>query len=185
MASYPTLHEIKAAADEYWAAWQELLADRPELRQAVGQHSPTALGWKVEGEVSPLEAAERLYELGDHVYMGPVNGERAILSIRKPQAVALDTLQEVKVLQRRPSRPDDALGPDSLDMYLPHGMPKLEAVEQALDSSDANVELGHNEAHRWLSITYKKFEFKLQDHTLWEVCAREAAQVLGADLTTA
>ncbi|HEY2003507.1 MAG TPA: hypothetical protein VGH44_00130 [Candidatus Saccharimonadia bacterium] len=185
MVSYPTLHEIKAAADEYWTAWQELLAARPELRQAVGQHSPTALGWKVEGEVSPLEVAERLYELGDHVYMGPVNGERAILTIQKPQAVALDTLQAIKVLQRRPSRPEDQLGPDSLDLHLPHGVPGLETVQKSLYGSGAKAEHEHNEFYRWLSVKYKKYEFKLQDHTLWEICAKEAARVLGADLTIA
>jgi hypothetical protein len=176
--SYPSLHEIRAAADEYWSIWQELMAKAPDLRKTVGQHSPTALGWKVEGDMAPLEAAERVYELGDHVMAAPVNQERAILTIRKSQAVALDTLQDIKILQRRPSRPDDALGADSLDILVPHGVPSIAGLEQSLKEAPATVKADHNDSHSWVSITYQGHEFKLQDHTVWDVCVREAAALL-------
>lgn len=181
MSSYPTLHEIRSAADFYWRAWQELLDKAGGLRQAVGQHSPTAMSWKVEGDVAPLEAAVRLFELGDSLMAGPVNGERTIVTLRKPQAVALDTLQDIKLMQRRPSKPDDTLGPDSLDIMLPHGLPPLEKVERSVDGLGVACELDHNELHEWLSLRYEGREFKLIDHTVWEVCVREAAGLV--DLT--
>ena len=130
----------------------------------------------MEGDLSPLEAAERLYELGDHVYMGPVNGERGILTIHKDKPLALAALQDIKVLQRRPSRPDDVLGADSLDLLLPHGVPGAEAVKKAAGDAEVTVEPQRNESHHWLSVVYRGHEFKLQDHTVWEVCAREAAR---------
>jgi hypothetical protein len=176
--SYPSLHEIKAAADDYWRVWEQLLEAAPALRKAIGQHSPSALGWKVDGDVAPLEAAERLYELGDSIYMGPVSHERAILTIRKPQAVALDTLQDIKVLQRRPSRPEDALGADSLDMVLPHGIPETASVEAAVAELDVACKAERNEAHEWLSLIYSGHEFKLQAHPVWEVCVREAERLI-------
>jgi hypothetical protein len=51
MYSYPTLREVRSAADDYWQIWQQLLSEAGGLRQAVGQHSPAALGWKVEGDL--------------------------------------------------------------------------------------------------------------------------------------
>ncbi len=183
MASYPTLHEIRAAADDYWRVWQQLLTAIPELRKTIGQHSPDALSWKVEGDLAPLEVAERVYELGDSLHVGPVNGERAILTIRKARAIALDTLQHVKILQRRPSRPDDALGPDSLDFTVTHGLPKFGAVEAAVKGFEVAAEAQHNEAHDWISLTYHDHEFKLSDHHIWEVCVREAADLVGLTVT--
>jgi hypothetical protein len=178
MISYPSLHEVRAAADDYWAVWQRLLAAAPHLRRVIGEHTPTALGWKVEGDAAPLEAAGHLYELGDSLYLGPVNGERGILTLRKPQPVALDALQEIKIMQRRPSRPDDALGADSLDFILPHGLPKLEEVQKAAAGAEVTVEAERNEAHAWLSLRYDGHEFKLLDHYVWEVCVREAQELL-------
>lgn len=179
MASYPSLHEIRAAADEYWAVWERLLEAAPKLRQAIGQHSASALGWKVEGDLAPLEATAPVYELGDSLYLGPVNGERAIMTVRKPQAVALDTLQHIKILQRRPSRPDDELGADSLDLYVPHGVPSLAEVQKAVGEV-AVVQAQHNEAHKWLSLTYEGHEFKLADHHVWDVCMKEGLALSGA-----
>jgi hypothetical protein len=178
MLAYPTLHEIRAAADDYWKVWQQLLTEAPVLRQVIGQHTPSAIGWKVDGDIAPLEAAERVYELGDSIHMGPVNQERAILTVRKAQAVALDTLQHIKLLQRRPSRPDDDLGADSLDFYVAHGLPKLEAVEQAVSKLDLPVQAQKNEAHAWLSLEYHGHEFKLADKHVWEICVQEAAELL-------
>lgn len=178
MSSYPSLHEIKSAADDYWQVWQELLTKAPALRRAIGQHSPDSLGWKVEGDIAPLEAAERLYELGDHMHMGPVNGERAILTIRKPRSLALDTLQHIKLLQRRPSRPEDALGPDSLDFVVTHDLPALDSLQQALETLDAACKAEHNTAHKWLSLIYREHEFKLGDTGLWEICVRESELLL-------
>jgi hypothetical protein len=179
MPAYPTLHEIIAAADEYWKVWQQLLAEAPELRQAIGQHTASALGWKVEGDIAPLEAAERVYELGDSVHLGPVNQERGILTVRKARAIALDTMQHIKLLQRRPSSPDDALGADSLDFYVAHGLPKLAGVQQAVAKLDVVVEAQKNEAHAWLSLRYSGHEFKLANHHVWEICVKEAADLLG------
>jgi hypothetical protein len=176
--SYPTLHEIRMAADEYWTIWEDLLTQKPELRKVIGQHSPTAIGWKVEGDVAPLEAAERIYELGDYLFAGPVNEERSILTIHKAQATALDSLQDIKIMQRRPSRPDDALGPDSLDFYVPHGIPDIEQFEKILNGKDYTIEDQHNTAHRWISVSYRKHEFKLQEHHVWEICVREAEALL-------
>jgi hypothetical protein len=139
---------------------------------------PTLHELKVEGDVAPLEAAERMYELGDDLHMAPVNGERAILTIRKPRSLALDTLQHIKILQRRPSRPEDALGPDSLDFVVPHGVPELAEVEKALESADATCVIEHNSAHEWLSLTYREHEFKLNDIGLWEICVRESERLL-------
>jgi hypothetical protein len=183
MAAYPTMHEVRAAADEYWDVWQQLLSAAPKLRSAIGQHTPMALGWKVEGDLAPLEAAMRVYELGDSLYAGPVNGERAILTIHKLQAVALDTLQDVKILQRRPSKPEDTLGPDSLDFNVPHGLPNFDELEKAAEGHEATIEAQHNENHAWLSIKYKNHEYKLQDHQLWEVCIREGAAILDLELS--
>jgi hypothetical protein len=177
MYSYPTLHEVRSAADYYWHVWQQLLSEATGLRQIVGQHSPSALGWKVEGDLAPLEAAARLFELGDSLYAGPIT-ERTILVVRKPAAVALDTLQEIKIMQRRPTRPDDALGPDSLDLLLPHGVPALEKVKKVVSKLDVFLEEQHNESHKWLSLTYMGREFKLMDHTVWEVCARQATALI-------
>lgn len=177
MYSYPTLHEVSAAADYYWQVWQQLLAKTKGLRQVVGQHSPVALGWKVEGDLAPLEAATRLFELGDSIYAGPVS-DRTIATVRKARAVALDTLQEIEVIQRRAARPDDALGPDCLLLLLPHGVPALEDVRKILhDNSEAFVEAERNESHSWLSITYMGREFKLQTETVWQICAREAGEL--------
>ncbi|HUD11166.1 MAG TPA: hypothetical protein VMS08_02045 [Candidatus Saccharimonadia bacterium] len=176
--SYPSLHEIRMAADEYWALWEELLNAKPELRKVIGQHSPTAIGWKVEGDLAPLEAAERIYELGDHMYSGPVNDERSILTIHKAQAAALDSLQDIKIMQRRPSRTSDPLGPDSLDFYAPHGVPAAGDLEKILESSGATGEDQSNRAHKWTSIIYHKHEFKILDHHVWEVCVQEAQQLL-------
>jgi hypothetical protein len=176
--SYPSLHEIRVAADDYWTIWEELLSRKPDLRKIIGQHSPTAFGWKVEGDVAPLEAAERLYELGDHLFAGPVNAERSILTIHKVRAVALDSLQDIKLLQRRPSRPEDVLGPDSLDLYVPHGMPSLEQLKAALERDDVTVEDQSNRSHKWVSIVYDGHEFKLQDHHVWEICVHEAEALL-------
>jgi hypothetical protein len=182
MYSYPTLHEVRSAADYYWHAWQQLLSEADGLRQVVGQHSPTALGWKVEGDLAPIEAAERLFELGDSVFAGPVT-ERTILTIRKKTAVALDTLQEIKVMQRRPTRPDDALGPDSLDLLLPHGVPSLDKVKKTVAKLDVFAEEQHNEAHKWLSLVYMGREFKLLDHSVWDICVREAARLIDLDVS--
>jgi len=175
---YPTLNEIKSATDDYWQVWQQLLAKTPALRKTIGQHLPDALGWKVEGDVAPLEAAERLYELGDSIHMGPVNRERAILTIRKPRPLALDALQHIKLLQRRPSRPDDKLGADSLDFVVPHGLPSLEDVEKALTGVTATCKIEHNPKKNWLTISYEGHEFKLVDHTIWAVCARDCEELL-------
>jgi hypothetical protein len=182
MASYPTLHEVRGAAEAYWEMWQKLLNEAPELRQAIGQHSPTSMGWKVEGDIAPLEAAERLFELGDSAYVGPVNGERSILTIRKAQAMALDTLAEIKLLQRRPSRPEDRLGADSLDFYVPHGLPDVGSVTEACGDVGAKCEAEHNAVHKWISIRYQDHEFKLTDHTVWEVCVEEAAALAGVEI---
>lgn len=176
MYSYPTLHEVRSAVEYYWHVWQQLLGEADGLRQIVGQHSATALAWKVDGDLAPLEAAQRLFELGDSIHAGPVS-DRTILTIRKPRPMALDTLQEIKVMQRRPSRPDDALGPNSLDLVLPHGVPKLERVKKAVAKLEVYVEEQHNENHQWLSLTYMGREFKLQDHTVWELCVHEAAEL--------
>ncbi|MDF2460720.1 MAG: hypothetical protein K0S68_123 [Candidatus Saccharibacteria bacterium] len=176
--SYPTLHEIRHAADEYWEVWERLLNAAPKLRQTIGQHSASALGWKVDGDLAPLEATERVYELGDSLYLGPVNSERSIMTVRKERAIALDTLQHIKILQRRPSRPDDALGADSLDMYVPHGTPGLAAVKTAVEELEVDVVAQSNEAHEWLSLTYEGHEFKLADHHVWDVCMKEG-QALG------
>jgi hypothetical protein len=178
MASYPTLHEVRAAAEEYWETWERLLTEAPELRKVIGQHTPSALGWKVEGDLAPLEAAGRVYELGDSLFMGPVNAERAIMTIRKPTPYALDALVHVKILQRRPSRSDDALGPDSLDFVVPHGVPELEEVKAALEGVEAQAEAERNEAHDWLSLKHQGREFKLADHSVWEVCVKEAQLLL-------
>lgn len=183
MASYPTLHEVRGAADDYWGVWQDLLTKAPDLRKAIGQHSPTSMGWKVEGDIAPLEAAERLFELGDSAYIAPVNGERSILTIRKGKAMALDTLNEIKILQRRPSRPADALGPDSLDLYVPHGLPSADDIKKALSGTKGTCEAEYNDVHRWLSIRYDGHEFKLTEHTVWEICAKEAAALIGYELT--
>jgi hypothetical protein len=177
MYSYPTLHEVRSAADYYWQVWQQLLSEADGLHQVLGQHSPTALGWKVEGDLAPLEAAARLFELGDSLFAGPVS-ERTILVLRKQRAVALDTLQEIKLMQRRPTKPDDALGPDSLDLLLPHGAPKLEKVKKAVAKLDVYLEEQSNEAHEWVSLVYMGREFKLQNHPVWEVCVREAADLI-------
>jgi hypothetical protein len=182
MSAYPTMHEIRAAADEYWSVWQQLLGEAPNLRGAIGQHTAMALGWKVEGDLAPLEAAMRVYELGDSLYAGPVNGERAIMTVHKPQAVALDTLQDVKILQRRPSKPADSLGPDSLDFYVPHGVPALEELLKAAGKHGVTIEEQKNDAHAWISIKYLDHEFKLQEHQLWEICVKEAAEVLGLEV---
>jgi hypothetical protein len=181
MYSYPTLHEVRSAADYYWHVWQQLLNEADGLRQVVGQHSPTALGWKVEGDLAPLEAAERLFEVGDSLYAGPVS-ERTILTIHKKTAVALDTLQEIKLMQRRPTKPDDALGPDSLDLLLLHGVPALEKVKKTVAKLDVSLEEQRNEAHEWLSLVYMGREFKLLDHAVWEVCVREAARLIDLDV---
>jgi hypothetical protein len=173
MSSYPTLHEIRSAADEYWEVWERLLEAAPKLRQTIGQHSASALGWKVDGDLAPLEATERVYELGDSLYLGPVNGERSIMTVRKARAIALDTLQHVKILQRRPSRPDDELGADSLDMFVPHGVPGVEAVRGAVKGLKVEVEAQSNEAHEWLSLRFDGHEFKLADHHVWDVCMKE------------
>lgn len=176
--SYPSLHEIRAAADEYWSVWQELLAKAPEARKTIGQHYATAFGWKVEGDLSPLEAAQRVYELGDHLFLAPVNQERSILTIRKPQALALDSLQDIKILQRRPSKPDDPLGADSLDILVPHGTPSATALEKPFRDVAATITAEHNDRHKWLSVVYRRHEFKLQDHSVWEVCVKEAHDLL-------
>lgn len=178
MASYPSLHEIRAKADEFWNLWEELLGAAPKLRQAIGQHSPTCLGWKVEGDNAPLEAALPLFELGDSLYLGPVNQERSILTIRKPQAVALDTLTEIKLLQRRPSRPTDTLGADSLDLLVPHGLTPLSELTAALAGTEAVCEAESNPIHHWISIKYKDHEFKLTDRPVWSVCLAQAETVL-------
>ncbi len=179
--SYPTLHEIRTAADDYWQVWEQLLSAAPKLRQVIGQHSPSAIGWKVEGDISPLEAAERVYELGDSLFVTPVNRERSILTLRKPTAIALDTLQHIKFLQRRPSRPDDALGPDSLDFLAPHGLPKAADIMTITKDLDAVCKEERNEAHNWISIRYQGHEFKLAEQHVWDICVREAAAM--TDLT--
>jgi hypothetical protein len=178
MYSYPTLHEVRAAADYYWHVWQQLLTEADGLRQAVGQHSPVALGWKVEGDLAPLEAAARLFELGDSMYAGPV-GDRTIATVRKTRAVALDTLQEIEIIQRRPTRPDDALGPDCLLLLLSHGVPAISKVETAVGKLDVFLAEERNESHAWLSLTYMGREFKLQTETVWQICAREAGGLAG------
>jgi hypothetical protein len=182
VASYPTLHEVRSATEEYWQIWEELLNQVPELRRIVGQHSPTALGWKVEGDVAPLEAAERLFELGDSIFATAVDRERSILTVRKGQAVALDTLQEIEIIQRRPSKPDDELGPDNLVLMLPHGLPEIEKVSKVAGKADVTVELQGNEAHEWISITYQGHEFKLMDHQIWDICVHEAASLIGLSI---
>jgi hypothetical protein len=122
-----------------------------------------------------------VYELGDSLYMGPVNGERAIMTVRKPTAVALDTLQHIKFLQRRPSRPDDALGPDSLDLFVPHGVPSLQELRRALGEVKAEVEAQENEAHEWMSLRYEGHEFKMANHHVWDVCVQEASELMEQD----
>jgi len=177
--SYPTMHEITAAADDYWKTWQELLGQAPRLRHTVGQHTANALGWKVDGDIAPLEAAERLFELGDSLFAGPVNAERSILTIHKPKPVALATLQDIKLMQRRPSKPDDRLGADSLDLELTHGLPKLDELNASLEAADDAVAAAdHNETHSWISVRYRGYEFKLLDHTIWEKCVRQAESLL-------
>lgn len=176
--SYPTLHEITAAADEYWEAWQQLLAAAPKLRHVVGQHTANALGWKVDGDIAPLEAAERLFELGDSLFAGPVSGERSILTIHKAKPVALATLQDIKLMQRRPSKPDDKLGTDSLDLELTHGLPKLDELNDVLKDTEATVEPERNELHHWVSLRYQGREFKLIDRPIWAKCAQQAQALL-------
>ena len=176
--SYPTLHEITAAVDDYWKTWQQLLEAAPKLRHVVGQHTADALGWKVDGDVAPLEAAERLFELGDSLHAGPVNKERSILTIHKARPVALASLQDIKLLQRRPSKPDDKLGVDSLDLELTHGLPAVEELKAAVMGVGADVVPDRNDMHAWISITYQGHEFKLTDRPLWAVCVREAQGLL-------
>jgi hypothetical protein len=178
--TYPSLHEVITAAEDYWSAWQTLLSAAPGLRKVIGQHYPTALSWKVEGDVAPLEAVIRVYELGDHIFLAPVNSERSIATVHKTQAIALDTLQDIKILQRRPSKPNDTLGPDSLDLLLPHGLPTPEAIEKTLAGTEAEVEADHNEVHEWISVSYRGHEFKLADHSIWSICVKEAASLLDA-----
>jgi hypothetical protein len=181
MASYPTLHEIRSAADDYWEVWQGLLTAAPKLRHVIGQHEPSAFGWKVEGDLAPLEAAGPLYELGDSLFMGPVNRERAIMTIRKPEPFALDALRQIKLLQRRPSRPEDKLGPDSLDFLVPHGLPKADELREALAGTEASFEEQSNEVHDWVAIYYQEREFKLTAKPVWAICVAEAAALV--DLT--
>jgi hypothetical protein len=119
-----------------------------------------------------------LFELGDSLHAGPVN-DRTILTIHKTRAVALDTLQDIKLMQRRPSRPDDSLGPDSLDLLLPHGVPDIQTVKKTVAKLGVHVEEQSNEAHGWTSLVYMGREFKLKDHAVWEICAREAAELAG------
>lgn len=185
MASYPTLHEVRTATEEYWHIWEELLNRVPELRRVIGQHSPTAFAWKVEGDVAPLEAAERLYELGDAIYSGPVDKERSILTLRKAQAIALDTLQEIEIIQKRPSKIGDELGADNLVLYLPHGLPDIEEVKKVLSKATLEVAREVNESHEWISIKYSAHEFKLMDHQIWEVCVKEVAGLIGLSIKKA
>jgi hypothetical protein len=176
--THPTLLDIKAAADEYWALWQQLLAEAPGLHQVIGAHSADALGWKVDGELAPLEASLAIYGLGDHLYCGPVYQERSIATLRKAQAIALGSLQHIKFLQRRLSRPSDTLGPDSLEFLLAHGTPKLGDIESAVGSAPVTCEVESNPATSWLSLRYSDHEFKLRDHSAWTVCAKEAQALL-------
>jgi hypothetical protein len=182
MASYPTLHEVRSAATDYWNMWEQLLGAAPDLRQTMGQHSPCTMSWKVEGDIAPLEAAERLFELGDSAYIGPVSEERSVFTIRKAREVALDTLNEIKIIQRRPSRPEDDLGADSLDLLVVHGLPTISHIEAALSGTDAKCEEEFNDIKRWISIRYQGHEFKLVDKNVWDVCAQRAADLAGLEL---
>ncbi|MDP9212077.1 MAG: hypothetical protein M3N59_02260 [bacterium] len=163
--------DFLAAIHAACGRWKGLLDGHATLAAGLKAHDPvpTTVGIKVEGQAALLETIATYFVQGDQAHFGPVDG-RTIATIRKPEPI-LGEVRFIKVLERKPGK-DDPTGIEHLDVLL-SGNPDMADVLRQCQAAGLDAREQHNESHGWVSIDHRGFEFKLTDHTVWDVCIKE------------
>jgi hypothetical protein len=138
--------------------WQKLLSAsaHPEFYAAL---KPIAVGWKVASIADFDAAVPELRAISDRVHFSLLD-ERWLGAFHLKDSLLPDDIRHIKVMQRRPTKPNDTLGLDHVDFLLPDGID----IEALLHDEAFSWEREKGDLCEWISIRFDSTEAKLRFH---------------------
>lgn len=159
------IDDFNQSIKEYWAKWQELVAQRNN-KNFFEDLKPTAACWKVDNLADHDRRINELRDHADHIHSAWLNGRwLTTVYLREPLE---QEIKIAKVYQKRPNSSDPS-GLDHLDFYA-------QQIDEAILSTEPDLKWSHesnNEFCKWISIWFNKTEAKLRTGTTLDVCAAE------------
>lgn len=162
--------ELQKALDIYLVAWRNFTKQRKDAEFFASLH-PISVGWKVADQAAYTEHFAELQTISKRV-TGSWLDERWLGGFYTKDELLPEGIRHIKLMQRRPAKPNDSLGLDHVDFLLPEGID----IEQLLrNDPEISWEREKGDLCEWISVRFGNNEAKLRfvDKTSFDAVIKE------------